>query len=102
MAKFVDTYIDNKQMRDNLYHIWTTMRKFRPHLQVVKQLIIRHKIPVHFVFGAYDRIIRAEHGYKFQKGVEAFVKVEVLTTGHQLLKEKQAAAILKTLTQYPY
>lgn len=98
VAKFVHTYIDNKKMRDDLYHIWTTMRKFRPHLQQVKQQIIKHRIPVHLLFGEYDRVILPVNGYRFQKGAEPFVHITVLKSGHQLLREKHAAMIVQALT----
>ncbi|HEX4957181.1 MAG TPA: alpha/beta hydrolase [Lacibacter sp.] len=97
VAKFVHAYIDNKTMRDDLYHIWTTMRKFRPHLQQVKQEIIKHRIPVLLLFGEYDRVILPENGIRLQKGAEPFVRVTVLKSGHQLLKEKNAAIIVQAL-----
>jgi pimeloyl-ACP methyl ester carboxylesterase len=97
VAKFVHAYIDNKKMRDDLYHIWTTMRKFRPHLKKVKQNINAHHIPVHLLFGEFDRVILAEKGYQFQKGVKEFVSVDVLKSGHQLLREKHVDAIVKAL-----
>lgn len=97
VAKFVHAYIDNKQMRDDLYRIWTTMRKFRPQLQRVKQNIIRHQIPVWMLFGEFDRVIVAASGYKFQNGLNELVQVDVLKSGHQLLREKHAEAIVRAI-----
>lgn len=97
VAKFVHAYIDNQQMRDDLYRIWTTMRKFRPQLQQVKYNIVKHHIPVHLLFGEFDRVILAENGYKFQKGADDLVSVEVLKSGHQVMREKHADAIVKAL-----
>jgi pimeloyl-ACP methyl ester carboxylesterase len=97
VAKFVHTYIDDTKMRDDLYYIWTTMRKFRPHLKKAKQNIREHQIPVHFIFGEYDRVILAENGYQFQKEAEPWVKVDVIKSGHQLLKEKNADMIVKSI-----
>jgi pimeloyl-ACP methyl ester carboxylesterase len=98
VAKFVHAYIDDKKMRDDLYHIWTTMRKFRPQLEKVKSNIAQHQIPVHLVFGEFDRVILAENGYHFQKGVENCVSVHVIKSGHQLLKGKHAELICNFLT----
>lgn len=98
VAKFVHTYIDDRKMRDDLYRIWTTMRKFRPQLGQVKMNIKEHNIPVHFVFGEYDRVILAENGFRFQNGLEALVGVEVIKSGHQLLKEKHADVIKRLLS----
>jgi pimeloyl-ACP methyl ester carboxylesterase len=97
VAKFVHYYIDDKKMRDDLYRIWTTMRKFRPQLQKVKENITAHQIPVHFVFGEYDRVILPVNGYRFQKEAEKLVTVNVLKSGHQLLSEKSGEAICSLL-----
>ncbi len=101
VAKFVHYYIDDEKMRTDLYRIWTTMRKFRPNLHRIKHLITAHQIPVHLVFGNYDRVILAKHGYSFQKGAEKFVTVDVLPAGHQLLREKQVSFIISLLTSLP-
>ncbi len=93
VAKFVHAYIDNKRMRDDLYHIWTTMRKFRPRLRNVKKNISDYKIPVQLVFGEYDRVILAANGFRFQKGMEQLINVSVIKSGHQLLREKNAELI---------
>ncbi len=97
VAKFVHYYIDDKKMRDDLYHIWTTMRKFRPKLWQIQKNIAQHQIPVHLVFGSYDRVILSKHGAVFQKGAEKHITVDVLPTGHQLLREKQAGFIISLL-----
>lgn len=98
VAKFVHFYIDDEKMRTDLYRIWTTMRKFRPDLQQIKKKIAAHHIPVHLVFGSYDRVILSKHGFSFQKGTEKLVTVDVLAAGHQLLREKQAACIISLLS----
>ena len=101
VAKFVHYYIDDEKMRNDLYRIWTTMRKFRPKLPHIQKNIAHHRIPVHLVFGSYDRVILSKYGYTFQKGIEDCVTVAVLPTGHQLLREKQAAFIISLLTSPP-
>ena len=98
VAKFVHYYIDDQKMRDDLYRIWTTMRKFRPNLHQIQANINTHQIPVHLVFGSYDRVILPKHGYTFQKGVQKYITVDVLPQGHQLLREKQANFIISLLT----
>ncbi|MBX9782695.1 MAG: alpha/beta hydrolase [Chitinophagaceae bacterium] len=97
VVKFVHAYIDDKKMRDDLYHIWTTMRKFRPNLEKVKSNIVQYQIPVHLVFGEYDRVILPANGYKFQKGAEPHISVHILKSGHQLLKEKHIDLLVKLL-----
>ncbi len=97
VVKFIHQYIDDKKMRDDLYRIWTTMRKFRPNLKVVKANITAYRLPVHLIFGTYDRVILAENGYRFQRGVESFVHIHVLKTGHKLLHSRHLADIIACL-----
>ena len=97
IAKFVHAYVDDEKVRTDLYRIWTTMRKFRPQLSRIKKLLHQHKTELVQVFGEYDRIILPENSKKLTQPDEAFVKTVVLKAGHQLLKEKQAPAIVSLL-----
>lgn len=97
VAKYVHNYIDDKKARDDLYRIWTTMRKFRPNLKHIKRKLSEHHIPLHLVFGSYDRVIPAENGYRFQKESNEWIHVHELQAGHLLLKEKHAAFIISLL-----
>jgi pimeloyl-ACP methyl ester carboxylesterase len=97
VAKYVHYYIDEQNVRDDLYRIWTTMRKFRPNLQHIKRSLTEHKIPLHLVFGSYDRVIPVKNGYRFQKEAAEWIHVHELQSGHLLLKEKHAAFIISLL-----
>lgn len=97
IAKFVHAYIDDEKVRTDLYRIWTTMRKFRPQLSLITSLIREHQTELVQVFGEYDRIILADNSKKLSQQSEAFVKTVVLKAGHQLLREKQAPAIVSLL-----
>jgi pimeloyl-ACP methyl ester carboxylesterase len=98
VAKYIHHYIDHQQVRDDLYRIWTTMRKFRPKLNHIKSNLKQHHVPVHLVFGEYDRIILAKYGYRFQKGAANLIHVHVVSSGHQLLREKHAMLIISLLS----
>jgi len=97
IAKFVHAYIDDEKVRTDLYCIWTSMRKFRPQLSLITRLIREHQTELVQVFGEYDRIILADNSKKLSQQNEAFVKTVVLKAGHQLLREKQAPAIVSLL-----
>ena len=84
--KFTVRYIDNIRVRQNLYTRWTIMRGFRPRPGVIRDLVRSKKIPVRLVYGRYDRIIPAERGQRFQKGIEDLCALQVLPTGHHLLQ----------------
>lgn len=95
--KFTKHYIDDKQVRSDLYARWTCMRKFKPELTIVKTMIVRYHIPVTLIYGEYDKIIRYEHGEKFRYGIEPFCTLQVIASGHQVLHEKNVAAIASAL-----
>jgi predicted esterase len=86
--------LDHEQERKILYQRWTTMRLFRPSFAGLKKTISDHKIPVQLIFGKYDRVIVAKHGYRLQKGIDIWVSVTELTAGHHLLQEKYKKDLL--------
>jgi pimeloyl-ACP methyl ester carboxylesterase len=94
---FAHYYLDDPHAREQLYVRWTTLRKFMPNHAILKQNIQKYKIPVHLIFGKYDRVITAKYGRLFKKGVENWVTIEELDSGHQLLKEKNAAYIAQAI-----
>lgn len=98
VAKYVHHHIDNQKVREDLYRIWTTMRKFRPQRHKLNVTLQQYQIPVHLVFGEYDRIILAKYGHRFREGAEDFIHVHVVSSGHQLLREKHADLIISLLT----
>ena len=87
---FVHYYLDDPDSRLLLYKRWTTMRKFNPNQYLLKKEITEKKIPICMLFGKYDRVILTKNGLKFQKGLEAFIRIKELEAGHQLLKPKYA------------
>ncbi|CAN5212952.1 hypothetical protein BH11BAC6_BH11BAC6_15740 [soil metagenome] len=92
IIKFVEYYLNDKSVRLMLYKRWTTMRKFKPDLNLVRKNIHDYKIQTRFVFGSYDRIILRKRSNNFAKDT-AHVRVIELQTGHQLLKAKHAREI---------
>ena len=95
--KFTTHYIQDRQVRDNLYHRWTIMRKFRPVIHTIKSLIIENKITVKLLYGKYDRIVRFERGEKFRKRIEQYCDIIILQDGHQVLDKKNAELIIRLL-----
>lgn len=95
--KFVNYYIGNKEARELLYQRWTSLRKLKPDLQRIKNLIRQQQTPTRLVYGKYDRIILPVRGEKFQKGIEEFCTVTVIASGHQVLHENHVDGILTAL-----
>lgn len=94
IIRFVHHYLDHEQERKILYQRWTTMRLFRPAFSVLKKIIRAHNKAVYLIFGKYDRVIVASHGYRLQQGIDAHVTVTELMAGHHLLQEKYKKEIL--------
>lgn len=98
ISKFAHHYLDDAEEREKLYKRWTTMRRFRPQVQRLKHIIVSQKVPVHLLFGKYDRVILSKHGYTLQQGLQQFVTVKEIEAGHHLLQEKFKAHFLSLLT----
>ncbi|MDB5193370.1 MAG: alpha/beta hydrolase [Segetibacter sp.] len=96
LADFVHFYLDDEEQRLLLYNRWTSMRKFRPKLDKIKNIIKKNGIAVRMMFGSFDRVIPAAGGEEFKRGIEAFAKLKVIEAGHNLLSEVHAGAIAQS------
>jgi len=97
VLKFVKYYIDNAEVRHELYNRWVTLRRLRPDLSKMKSLIQLNKTNFRLIYGKHDRIILSKRGKQFQKEVEDYCTTTVIESGHQVLHEKYAAEIIDQL-----
>lgn len=95
--KFGLSNFDSRAKREMVYKVWMTLRMFIPDKKVVKDLLKKHHIHLHLFFGKYDRIIPTSIGRKFSKGSEEFITLNVLETGHHLLKEKNLQEVARII-----
>ncbi|MEO5947119.1 MAG: alpha/beta hydrolase [Chitinophagaceae bacterium] len=95
--KFVNYYIGDAEVRRLLYARWTTLRKIKPNISLIKKNILKNKTPVRLVYGKHDRIILSSVGKKFKKGIKEHCSISVINAGHQVLHEKHAEEILTAL-----
>lgn len=98
--KFVKYYIGDAEVRHLLYTRWTTLRKLKPRLQKIKELIRKNQTPVRLIYGKHDRIILSSVGEKFRKGIEQQCTLSIIHSGHQVLHEKHAGEIVDSLSGY--
>lgn len=98
VVKYVQRHLGGATNRLDLYHRWTCMRTFHPDLEVVRAHIRDQKIPVHFVFGRFDRIIRASQGYRFRQNTGDHCQLIELSAGHQLLTRELTPICLQIVT----
>ncbi|MBK8140606.1 MAG: alpha/beta hydrolase [Chitinophagaceae bacterium] len=97
--KFVNYYIGDAEVRRLLYSRWTSLRKIKPDLPVIKNLIRENKTTVRLIYGKHDRIILSSTGEQFKKGIEEYCTLTVIHSGHQVLHEKHIKEILPALMQ---
>lgn len=97
LADFVRYYLDNDEHRLMFYHKYISMRKFKPLQGNLKRLIKKYKISVRMMFGKFDRVIPYAGGEKFKEGIEEFVSVKIVDTGHHLLSEGHADKIVQLI-----
>ncbi len=97
--KFVNYYIGNKEVRQQLYNRWTALRKLKPSLKKIKNAIRENNTSVRLVYGKHDRIILSSVGEKFRKGIEEQCTLAVIPSGHQVLHEKHVKEIMLALYQ---
>jgi pimeloyl-ACP methyl ester carboxylesterase len=95
--KFVKAYIDDEQVRNELYSRWTSFRKIKPTIPKIKQQITDYKTDVLFIYGRHDRIIRYERAERFIKGIENHCDLNIINAGHRVLNKKHAGEILAAL-----
>jgi pimeloyl-ACP methyl ester carboxylesterase len=95
--KFVHYYIGDKTVREQLYNRWTGLRKIKPDLQQLKRLAVAQHTPVSIVYGKHDRIIGPARGAALAKQLPGLCTVTIIESGHQVLHEKHAAAIISAL-----
>jgi pimeloyl-ACP methyl ester carboxylesterase len=95
--KFVRYYIGDPSARTLLYKRWTSLRKLKPSISLIRQLVRNHHTPVRLVYGKHDRIILPVRAEKFRIGIEQFCKISLIDSGHQVLHEKHAQQIIEQL-----
>jgi len=88
LGKFAEYYLGNEDVRMQLYQRWISFRKFVPHLNIIKKLLVIHQVKMHILFGKQDGIIRYQTGEKFQRGHEDSIRIILLETGHHLMHER--------------
>ncbi|WP_188934443.1 alpha/beta fold hydrolase [Puia dinghuensis] len=97
LYKFAAYYINDDRLRQDLYTRWTTMRGFRPRLDVIAGFIRERQIPVFLLYGSYDRIIPSGRGERFRQRTAPYCRLTLLAAGHQLLQPKFIEVITNAL-----
>jgi len=94
--KFVEYYIHDQTVRQELYDRWTSMRDCTPNLEKIKEIIRKHRTKVRLLYGKHDRIIVPSPAEKFIEGLDD-VQLLILECGHQVLHSKNANHIAEAI-----
>jgi pimeloyl-ACP methyl ester carboxylesterase len=92
--KFVNYYIGDAKVRQELYDRWTMLSKIKPNREKIKQQAIQHKTKITLIYGKHDRIILPKPGERFCKGMETNCRISIIHAGHQVLHENHVEEIL--------
>jgi pimeloyl-ACP methyl ester carboxylesterase len=81
------------EKREQVYSVWTCMRKMMPDKKLCKKLLALHKIPTLLIFGKFDRVIPPVLGIRFMDSTFPGTML-VLDKGHQLISEDLGEVIM--------
>jgi pimeloyl-ACP methyl ester carboxylesterase len=95
--KFAFHYVEDDHSRHELYQRWTVLRAFAPSFRKTAAIIRQRNLPVHLIYGDYDRVIRWERGERFRRLAGDSCTLTRLPSGHRLLQPKFTAIIVSTL-----
>ncbi len=95
--KFALHRMNQQVKREQVYNIWTLMRRMMPDKKKCRQLLGDHHIFTLLIFGKYDRVIPPVLGTRFMDGSFP-CKMLVLDKGHQLISKELASVIKTNLT----
>jgi pimeloyl-ACP methyl ester carboxylesterase len=95
--KFVNYYIGDAKVREELYNRWTILSKIKPSLKKIKRQIKEYKTRVRLIYGKHDRIILTKPGERFCNGIEANCRISIIHAGHQVLHENHVEEIMPCL-----
>ncbi len=95
--KFVNYYIGDPNVRKLLYTRWTGLRKCKPSLNKIRNLVPVHHTEFRLLYGKHDGIIRPSPGERFCKHIPAYGSLRILESGHQLLHPKYGSFIVEAI-----
>ncbi len=95
--KFVNYYIGDPKIREQLYNRWTAFRHISPSVTHIKKYIVEHQTHLRLMYGLHDKIILPTRGEKFITGIEKFASLKIIECGHQVLHVKNLNQIQELL-----
>lgn len=94
LRAFVISQIKTPEMQQQVYSVWTFLRKIEPDFDRLAKGMEEHYITADIFFGHYDKIIPEKNVRKFRKA-HSEIAVNSLKSGHILMTSANAALIEK-------
>jgi len=91
---FVLSQIKTREMQQQVYSVWTFLRKIEPDFDQLGKAMRAHEITADIFFGLYDKIIPEKNARKFRRA-NPEIKVHTLRSGHILMTGANSVLIMK-------
>ncbi|WP_447640099.1 MULTISPECIES: alpha/beta fold hydrolase [Chitinophagaceae] len=86
----VKSSYEDESTANLVYERLMITQDFYPDITTIKKKIIQYRTPVCLFFGKYDSIVPAALSESLKKGVEQYVHVVILESGHLILANEDA------------
>jgi len=94
LRTFVLSQIKTREMQEQVYAVWTFLRKIEPDFTVLGKVIRENDIKVDVFFGLYDKIIPEKNVRKFKKA-HPEIRIHTLRSGHIVLTGANSELIFR-------
>jgi pimeloyl-ACP methyl ester carboxylesterase len=98
IVKYIRRHLTEPSQRQDLFTIWTCLRRFKPKPRLLQKQLAAHQTPVRLIVGKHDRIIPPALCYRFEKKSPGQCVVREMPTGHQLLTPVFSEACVEIVT----
>ncbi len=98
MHRFLKGQTDSRAKRQLVHDVWLSYRLMEPDLGRVADGVRAYSVPVHLVFGRYDRVIPASLGEHLRTLAPAYVEQRELPFGHVLIGPELGGMLAGMLT----
>ncbi len=87
-VKFATASLNTVEKRKLVYYTWRSYALLRPHLNTIKRIINRRKIPAFIITGQYDTVLNPRIGKIFVSGLHSGCRHFNIPAGHDLIRDK--------------
>jgi hypothetical protein len=94
LYEFIANQTGSREDQERVYKVWTFLRKIEPKIKVLGGHLTSNNITCQVFIGTFDRIIPLKNTRRLKRS-SRMVDVELIRSGHQLLKPSIARELIK-------